>query len=99
MSASVALVAPLAHKETGPLRRSKVCRTQILTKEDLESFFQSQTFADYFGFIEKLNNSVIGLTLSSDVFISKVDLADDLNSLLNTHCLTACRVPSIYLTC
>jgi serine/threonine-protein phosphatase 2A activator len=45
---------------------------QILTKDDLEKFRESDAYNDFTGFVERLNNSVIGLPLSTECFISPV---------------------------
>ncbi|CAI2189807.1 11024_t:CDS:2, partial [Funneliformis geosporum] len=47
-----------------------VPKRQILTKEDLEKFHESDAFNDFIGFIERLNNSVKGLSLITECFIS-----------------------------
>jgi hypothetical protein len=49
-----------------------VPKRQILTKDDLEKFLESDTYNDFISFIERLNNSVKGLPLSTECFISPV---------------------------
>jgi len=53
-----------------------VPKRQILTKDDLEKFLESDAYNDFIGFIERLNNSVKGLTLSTECFISPVRFND-----------------------
>lgn len=49
-----------------------VPKRQILTKDDLEKFRESDAYNDFVGFTERLNNSVKGLSLSTECFISPV---------------------------
>ncbi|CAH1763471.1 14472_t:CDS:2 [Entrophospora sp. SA101] len=65
-----------------------VPKRQILTKDDLEKFKESQAHEDYISFVIRLNDSVKGLKLSDDcvvsVFLSNVlEILDTVNSYCN----------------
>ncbi|CAB4397211.1 unnamed protein product [Rhizophagus irregularis] len=64
-----------------------VPKRQILTKDDLEKFRESDAYNDYVGFTERLNNSVKGLSLSTECFISPTlsKMLELLNK-ANTYC-------------
>jgi len=51
-----------------------VPKRQILSKDDLEKFKESQAYEDYISFIVRLNDSVKGLKLSDDCIVSAVKL-------------------------
>ncbi|KAF9580446.1 Serine/threonine-protein phosphatase 2A activator 2, partial [Lunasporangiospora selenospora] len=51
-----------------------VPRREILTKEDLELFHQSQTYADFFDFVEALNESIVGVVSTAECHESEVVL-------------------------
>ncbi|CAG8552068.1 2741_t:CDS:2 [Funneliformis caledonium] len=62
-----------------------VPKRQILTKEDLEKFHDSDAFNEFIGFIERLNNSVKGLSLTTECFISPtlskmLEILDQMNA-------------------
>nr|CAG8478672.1 11251_t:CDS:2 [Entrophospora candida] len=65
-----------------------VPKRQILTKDDLEKFKESQAYEDYISFVIRLNDSVKGLKLNDDcvvsVFLSNVlEILDTVNSYCN----------------
>jgi hypothetical protein len=47
-------------------------RKEILTKEDLELFHASPTYANLFEFLEALNESVVGVVSTADCYQSDV---------------------------
>ncbi|RHZ72688.1 hypothetical protein Glove_241g58 [Diversispora epigaea] len=47
-------------------------KREILTKEDLERFQESQSYSDFFSFIERLNESVKGQKLSTECVLSLI---------------------------
>jgi Phosphotyrosyl phosphate activator (PTPA) protein len=49
-----------------------VPQKRILTKEDLEEFQSSDAYIDFLGFIERLNESVKGLKIDSEIEVSTV---------------------------
>lgn len=49
-----------------------VPQKRILTKEDLEEFQSSDAYNDYVGFVERLNESVKGLKIDSEIEVSPV---------------------------
>lgn len=51
-----------------------VPQKRILTKEDLEEFQSSDAYNDFMGFIERLNESVKGLKIDSEIEVSPVSL-------------------------
>lgn len=49
-----------------------VPQKRILTKEDLEEFQTSDSYTEFIGFVERLNESVKGLKIDSEIKVSKV---------------------------
>lgn len=49
-----------------------VPQKRILTKEDLEEFQTSDSYTEFIGFVERLNESVKGLKIDSELKVSKV---------------------------
>jgi len=49
-----------------------VPRREILTKDDLELFHGSETYASLFEFLDKLNESVVGIVSTAECYQSEV---------------------------
>lgn len=49
-----------------------VPRREILTKDDLELFHGSETYASLFEFLERLNESVVGVVSTAECYQSEV---------------------------
>ncbi|KAF9902654.1 Serine/threonine-protein phosphatase 2A activator 2 [Linnemannia zychae] len=65
-----AVITPAA--ETIPTGAFTVPRREILTKEDLELFHGSATYAALFDFLDALNESVVGVVSTADCYQSEV---------------------------
>jgi len=50
----------------------RIPRKEILTKDDLAKFHESEAYEEFLNFIVKLNNSVKGLPLSTECHVSQV---------------------------
>ncbi|KAI9236402.1 MAG: hypothetical protein BYD32DRAFT_369762 [Podila humilis] len=71
-----------ANSESAPVSQSSssvngatsfvVPRREILTKDDLELFHGSETYASLFEFLDKLNESVVGVVSTAECFQSEV---------------------------
>jgi hypothetical protein len=64
-----------------------VPRREILTKEDLELFHGSPTYAAFFAFLDALNESVVGVVSTADCYQSEVQHP---SLLLSTLSLSLC---------
>ncbi|KAG0197261.1 Serine/threonine-protein phosphatase 2A activator 2 [Mortierella sp. GBA30] len=67
-----------------------VPRREILTKEDLELFHESPTYASLFEFLEALNESVIGVVSTAECYQSEVvrgmlDILDHVNQVTEEY--------------
>jgi hypothetical protein len=47
---------------------------RIISKEHLDEFIESKAYADYIGYIERLNGSIANMKIDSDIEVSKVTL-------------------------
>jgi hypothetical protein len=70
ISSPSAATAPVA--EPIPIGAFTVPRKEILTKEDLELFHGSATYAALFDFLDKLNESVVGVVSTANCYQSEV---------------------------
>ncbi|CAG8578237.1 9939_t:CDS:2 [Ambispora gerdemannii] len=72
---------------TDPSSSFTVPKRKILTKEDLQRFQESSAFQEYFAFIERLNESIKSLKLSTDCVVSQVvqNIIDVLD-IVNSYC-------------
>ncbi|KAF9156359.1 Serine/threonine-protein phosphatase 2A activator 2 [Linnemannia schmuckeri] len=72
MSQSAATATPVASTDDIPSGAFVVPRREILTKEDLELFHGSPTYAALFAFLDELNESVVGVVSTADCYQSEV---------------------------
>ncbi|RIB08558.1 Phosphotyrosyl phosphatase activator [Gigaspora rosea] len=65
----------------------KIPKRQILTKDDLDKFQESQAYEEYTSFVMRLNDSVKGLKLTTECIVSSalINILEILDT-VNTYC-------------